>query len=102
MLPVFQSYDCSCRTCFVLGIIKNYSSQLKLSYSYFLSFIFKLLVRASSGDSLILFINNKDAFIDSFISRDISKVGTKVNLQVKLDFMFVIISYTINQFDSYF
>ena len=47
-----------------------------------------------------LFINNKDAFIDSFISRDISKLGTKVNLQVKLDFMFVIISYTINQFDS--
>ena len=97
MLLVFQSYDYSYLTCFVLGIIKNY---VELSYSYFLLFIFKSLVRASSGDSVILFINNKDAFIDSFISRDISKLGTKVNLQVKLDFMFVIISYTINQFDS--
>ena len=55
----------------VLRIVKNYSSQLKLSYSYFLSFIFISLVRASSGDSVILFISDKDSFIDWIISREI-------------------------------
>ena len=58
-----DSSDYSDRTCFVLRIIKNYSLQLKLSYSYFLLFILISLVRASSGDSVILFISDKDSFI---------------------------------------
>ena len=52
-----DSSDYSDRTCFVLRIIKK-------SYSYFLLFIFISLVGASSGDSVILFISDKDSFID--------------------------------------
>ena len=73
-----DSRDDSDRTCFVLRIIKNYSSLLKLSYSYFLLFNFISLVRASGGDSAILFISDKDSFIDWIISREISKLGKKV------------------------
>ena len=42
---------------------KNYNSLLKLSYGYFLLFIFISLVRASSGDSGILIYWHKDSFI---------------------------------------
>ena len=94
------SFDSCDRISFVLRIIKNFSSQLKLPYSYFLLFIFISLVRASSGDSVILFSSDKDSFIDWIISRKINKLGIK--LQVKSDLMLVINSYTINQLDSYF
>ena len=96
----FDSCDYSDRISFVLRIIKNFSSQLKLPYSYFLLFIFISLVKASSGDSVILFSSDKDSFIDWIISRKINKLGIK--LQVKSDLMLVINSYTINQLDSYF
>ena len=96
----FVSCDYSDRISFVLRIIKNFSSQLKLPYSNFLLFIFISLVKASSGDSVILFSSDKDSFIDWIISRKINKLGIK--LQVKSDLMLVINSYTINQLDSYF
>ena len=74
----FDSCDYSDRMCFILRIIKNNSSKLKLSYSYFLLFIFISLVRASSGDFVILFISDKNSFIDWIISRKIRKLGKKV------------------------
>ena len=40
------------------------SFTILLLYSYFLLFIFISLVRASSGDSVLLFISDKDSFID--------------------------------------
>ena len=98
----FDSCDYSDRISFLLRIIKNFSSQLKLPYSYFLLFIFISLVRASSGDSVILFISDKDSFIDWIISKEIIRVGKKFKLLVKSDLKLVISSYTINQFDSYF
>ena len=63
--------------CFILRIIENYSSQLKLSYSYFLLFIFTSLVRASREDSVIRFISDEDSFIDWIINREITKLGKK-------------------------
>ena len=73
-----NSCDYSDRTSFVLRAMQNYSSPLKLSYSYFLSFIFISLVRASSEDSVILLNSDKDLLIDWIISREISKLGKKV------------------------
>ena len=40
------------------------SFTIPLLHSYFLLFIFISLVRASSGDSVLLFISDKDSFID--------------------------------------
>ena len=45
---------------------------------------------------------DKDSFICWIISREISKLGKKLNVQIKFDHMPVIDSYTINQISSYF
>ena len=87
---------------FVLRIIKIFNSLLKLSYSYFLSFIIISLVRANSEDPGVLIYCHKDSFIGWTISREISKLGKKLKLQVKSDHMPVTDSYRNNRFNSNF
>ena len=61
---------------------RSYNSLLKLSYSYYLLFIFTLLVRADSVDPGILIYCHKDSFIGWIMSRKISKLGKNLKLQV--------------------
>ena len=36
------------------------------------------MVKESSGDSVVLFISDKDSFIDWIISKEISKLGKNI------------------------